>query len=399
MRSIKNTNVPIKAAGILVFLSLAFYIGIYFVRSTDNPYETAQAIRMTVRESCSAEGIVIRDEELLRSVYNTVRITTEEGKRISAGQIVAEAFDTEEGLENAAAVAELESRIASLEAQQNRRSANKDAMGLDSEIWDACVLMREAALSRDCASLQDNSLILQTLSFTAFNESEDVERQLDDYRRELDRLRDRTDSRSASIIAPSSGLFSTAVDGFEGLKPEDVSSVSVADVRSLLNARGSGTSFALGKLVYGSRWYFAALLDAEDAGRLKIGRNAKLYLGRYYNKQLTVRVEWISNMDEGQQAVLFSCGTNMTDILGVRKQEAELIFSEKSGFRVPRSAIHVTKEGQTCVYVKTGLQAELKIVKVIYDYDEYYVVESEELRAGDAVIISGKELSDGRVIE
>ena len=399
MRSIKNANMPVKLAGVLIFLALALYVGLNFIRSSENPYETAQAIQITVRESCTAKGIIVRDEELLRSVYNTVHITAGEGTRVSGGQVIAEAFDTEEGLKNAVAVAELEERIESLREQQYRRYTKMDMMSLDKDIWNACKLLRAAALKRDFVALQEDSLSLQTLSFAAFNDDEDLERQLKEDQSRLDALKSNAGRLSAKITATDSGLFSTEIDGLEWLKPEDLKSLTVADVNSLLNAKDADTALALGKLVYGSRWYYAALLDEKDAGRLRSGRTVTIYLGRYYNRQLTVRIEWVSNPDSGQQAVLFSCGTNMTDILGMRRQDAELIFSEKTGFRVPRSAIHVAEDGTPCVYVKIGLRAERKRVEVLYDYDEYYVVGSTELRAGDAVITSGRQLSDGRVID
>ena len=109
-------------------------------------------------------------------------------------------------------------------------------------------------------------------------------------------------------------------------------------------------------------------------------------------------VEWISPEEDGYRAVYFSCSANLADTLSMRQQEAELIFSQETGLRIPRQALRVKEDGTAFVYVQTGLRAEAKTVELIRDYGDYYVVRGENLRAGDEVIVSGKGLYDGKVV-
>jgi hypothetical protein len=118
-------------------------------------------------------------------------------------------------------------------------------------------------------------------------------------------------------------------------------------------------------------------------------------------------VETISRADEGRCAVVFSCDRFLTDVLNLRRQEAELVFSEYAGLRVPKKSVHVDEDGNTFVYVRTALRAEKKPVDIVCDMGSFYVVGSgaggndsgadgaetgEGYRAGDQLIVSQRSL-------
>ena len=139
-------------------------------------------------------------------------------------------------------------------------------------------------------------------------------------------------------------------------------------------------------------------MQDEAAQRLRRGQKASVRFGRYYGQDLSMKVEYVSPEENGYRAVVFSCSTNMADVLSMRMQEAELVFSQESGLRIPRQALRVRDDGSTYVYVQTGLRAEARDVELIHDFGEYYMVRGENLRAGDDVIVSGKGLFDGKVV-
>ncbi len=398
MRSVKNTNLPIKVAGILIIAAVLGYLAVYGLRMAENPYRTVQALSTTLRDSTRIRGIIARQEEVLYSVYNTVYITAEEGKRVSGGYAVAEAFDSEEGLQRAMRIGELNKRIASLEAQQSRWSAAEDLQQLDKTIEDDCALLRSAALRRSFETLEETALSLQSLTFTAFGDTAEVAARLREYRQELSELQQRASSRSAIVTSPRSGLFSSQVDGWEDLNADALDSIGAEALAELMKEERKADDTALCKLVYGNSWYYAALVEDREAQRLRPGSTAEVRFGRYYGQELKMTVEWISTEENGYRAVLFSCSTNMADVLSMRLQEAELVFSQESGLRIPRQALRVSEDGTAFVYVQTGLRAEAKTVELVRDFGDYYVVRGENLRAGDEVIVSGKGLYDGKVV-
>ncbi len=398
MKAVKNTNTSIKAAGLLIFLAVAVYIAVYGVRLMENPYRTVQALSTTLRDSTRIRGVVARQDEVLYSVYNTVYITAEEGKRVSGGSTVAEAFDTEEGLRQAVRMGELSRRIASLEAQQSRWSAAEDLQQLDREIGEECALLRKAALQRSPEILEETSLSLQSLTFTAFGDAAEVAQRIQKYRSELTALQRTAAARSAAIVSPRSGLFSSVVDGWEDLGEKDLNGIGAEALTALMKEERQPRETALCKLTYGNRWYYAALVEDREAQRLRRGGTATVRFGRYYGQDLKMTVESISPEENGCRAVCFSCSTNLADVLSMRLQEAELIFSQETGLRIPRQALRVGEDGSVFVYVQTGLRAEAKAVELITDHGDYYVVRGEGLHAGDEIIVSGKGLYDGKVV-
>ena len=397
MKTVKNANTPIKLAGFLIFAAVLVYLAVYGIRLMENPYRTVQALNTTLRDSAHIRGMVVRQEEVLNSVYNTVYITAEEGRRVSGGDGVAEAFDSESGLQRAVRMGELSRRISSLEAQQNRYAA-EDLQQMEREIEDACATLRSAALRHSLDTLEEASLSLQSLTFTAFGDTQEVAARLQAYQKELSELQRRGSDRSAVIVSPRSGLFSSVVDGWEDLAPSALEEIGAEELRGLLQERREAGDNALCKLVYGNRWYYAALKEDEAAQRLRKEQTASVRFGRYYGQELSMTVEYISTEENGYRAVVFSCNTNLSDVLSMRRQEAELIFSQESGLRIPRQALRVRDDGTTFVYVQTGLRAEAREVELLHDFGDYYMVRGQNLRAGDEVIVSGKGLFDGKVV-
>ena len=107
-------------------------------------------------------------------------------------------------------------------------------------------------------------------------------------------------------------------------------------------------------------------------------------------------------------------------------QNARIIFEQYSGIRVPRSAVRIVWETVTDadgnpvlnadgtekqrqvygVYCMWGSTARFKRVNILWQEDEYMIVESVDaddplrrLRAGDQVITAAEDLYDGKVIE
>ena len=105
----------------------------------------------------------------------------------------------------------------------------------------------------------------------------------------------------------------------------------------------------------------------------------------------------------GKVAVVFACNAALSDTLAMRKTTADVVYSEHTGLRVPLKAVHMDDDGQAFVYVVTAAQLEKKPIEIIYQADDYCLVaqstESNALRAGNDIVVSGKGLSDGQVIK
>lgn len=164
------------------------------------------------------------------------------------------------------------------------------------------------------------------------------------------------------IYAPCGGFFSDHLDGFEGLSLENYDDFAPEVPES-----------AVGKIVQGG-WLFVA--DTHEAESLREGQSVRLTLLDTYTAQV------LSN--ENGRLVL-RCREGLCDVLNLRRVSLTVTLSERSGIKLPVSAIQ-RENGECFVYVlKAGLE-EACPVEIIFENDDYCLVREGELRQGMDVI-------------
>lgn len=393
----KNKNLSLKLVCYLSFAALVVWLAVYGFRAMDKPYRTVPVTRCSDRETETLSGIIARSETIVYSVYHAVHIDAEEGQRVAARGTVAEAFDSPEALMRANRMEELKREAEELTLLLKAASA-ENSQQTDREIQNGVRDLRRAVLDRELDDVTDRMQTLHTRAFAAFSPTSRIESRLEECSAEMQTLQEQGAEYAALIPASVSGLFSTTVDGWETLTSDELKNIAPDDLRSLLSENRNEPAYALGKLVSGTRWYYAALMDAEEADRLRSKTSVQVVFGKYYGEKLTMKLEWISAESGGVRTVVLSCDEALGEMLTARKQEAELVLKERNGLRIPRRSLHVDESGNPCVYVRTGLQAEQKGIHILQDYGDYYMVESDTLRVGDEVIVSGKNLYAGKVV-
>lgn len=393
----KNKNLSLKIACYLSFAALVAWLAVYGVRAMNKPYRTVPVTGCSDRVTEPLNGIVVREETVLFSVYHAVHIDVEEGQRVAAGGTVAQAFDSPEALIRANRLKELEQESAELISLLKAASV-ENSQQTDAEIQSGVRSLRQMVRDRDFDDVDERMQLLHTRAFAAFSPKERIEERLAECNSEMQRLQEQGADYAALIPASVSGLFSASVDGWETLGSGDILHVEPDDLQAMLSEKRSEPAYALGKLVSGTRWYYAALMEAEEADRLRSKTSVQVVFGKYYGEKLTMQIEWLSAESNGLRTVVLSCSDALGEMLTARKQEAELVLKEQSGMRIPRRSLHMDESGNPCVYVRTGLQAEQKQVRILQDHGDYYMVESDALRVGDEVIVSGKDLHTGKVV-
>jgi hypothetical protein len=398
----KRSNLAFKAIAAVFFLAVLAYVGVYLYRSLDNPFRTVIAQTYTIYDSISTNGILVREELLLYTDYEIVYISVDEAKKIASGGEVAVAYSSQENLDRAMELRLVQAQIEHLEQLRDGGVSSEDPLQQNIRMKENILKLRQAANSRDMSALEDTTINLQSLIFID-QEHGEAQQTLEALYAEQNELSAGPDGDAVSICAPQAGLFTSFIDGYESLTPEDVCSMSSDELSALLRDARSAPDRALGKLVCGITWYYAVNLKAEDAKGLEEGETAELILGSYSGAPLEMTVEGISTESDGTVAVVFSCDHSMAETINIRIQTAELLKNDYSGIKVPKNAIRLNDDGAACVYVVNGLQAQEKTVDIIYDAGDFYIVKNETdrmeaLRAGDSLIVSAKGLYDGKVL-
>ena len=330
----KKTDGLTKAIGILLFLAMLCYIGFAVARRVTRSTQTALAAETTLTLSADMTGLVIRSEQPVVSDRAYIDVTAVDGQRLAAGEAIATVYGTPQALDRAVELRELSQEIDQLEAQEQERSQPEPGA-----IY--------TAIGRLAASVQGGDMTAAVLEAEAVEELMLPAGETEaggDYLRALKNRRnsllEAAVRDSEAIAAPYAGLFTRVTDGFETLTPADALALEPDTLRAYMNETRSGAKNALGKLVDGFTWYYAALMDEADAARLTVGDELALRFARYCPGTLRARVVQISGVQDGQCAAVFSLDEGMAELLTARRAAASLEFESYTGIRVPKKALY-----------------------------------------------------------
>lgn len=398
----KKTNTFTNIAMFVLFAAMLVYLGVYLFRSTQQSYATAPAVLVTVSESGQASGIVVREEQVIESDKEFLSLSVDDGKEVARGGELAIGVDSKAALDSASRARELKKEIAYVSSLLSRAGSASGASDLDSDVHSAILQLNAAVSAGSTSELDDICMNLSSLLFGSTTGAVS-QGDLNALNAELHQLENAGAGRG-SITAPAAGLFTSTIDGYESLTPSMLENLTPGSVDALERTTPSTPTNAIGKLVTAKKWYFASVMNKSDADRLNLGSSAALDFPQHYTGTVSATVLSKSEPDsDGKVAVVFACNAALADTLAMRKATADVVYSEHTGLRVPLKAVHMDDDGQSYVYVVTAAQLEKKPIEIIYQTDDYCLVaqsaESNALRAGNEIVVTGKGLSDGRVVK
>ncbi len=406
----KKTDLITKIAALCIFLALAAYLGIYFVRAVHAPVITAPAMQTTVRTETQISGIVVREETVLRSQAQYRSLSVAEGRRVGKDSTVAVTYNGEEAASRAERIRELELEIRQTERLLSGLVSAEELTARSEALENASAGLATAVARHEIQAAEENSLSLRSLLFSTDAENATAGDLLI-MRAELEKLQQSAKGDTKPISAPSSGIFTAQLDGYEMLRPDEMKSLTAARLQEMIDNPQEQTEGAFGKIVSSNCWYFAAQIDSDDyaqrANALQRGAFVTLELGRYYNEPLTARIEDVGREEDGCRVLVLSCDRALTETLSMRIVSATLVTEEHSGIRVPKEAVYTetNEAGETLhyLYTLTGVQAEKKYIEIVWETENFYLAEpgpiGSMLRSGNEIIVSAKELHDGKIME
>lgn len=382
----RRTNTLLKVIAILFLAAIVCYIGFNLIDYGTSTLATAPAIACTVEDSGAASGYAVRYETVLNS-DGYAACAVSDGEHVSVGQKLAVRYSDSNSVVLADELRSINSRIALLESGRDKTADPASDM-----------IALAGAVAR--GDLLELDYLADGVRTSVFNSG------YGDRAQELSALRARAaaiTSESASgsdIYADMSGTFSSAVDGWESITPDRLSGLTPAGLDSMFPDTASAPDGAYGKIISGTKWYFASVMAEEDADRLEAGQTAKVRFSKTSNAETDMTVESVGEIIDGECVVVFSTNRALEETSSVRKLYGEVIFSSASGLLVPRDAIH--DDDGTYLYVLAGYQTMRTNVSIVCDYDDEYVLVRPD--AGDSlgvnaqVVTSSEELFDGKVV-
>ncbi len=371
----------------LAIVAAAAYIGLNIYSAASKPFDTEFAVTGTVAESAPVQGWIVRNETVLTDGAAVVSLSVKDGVKVANGQTVAVGYSGEEAIKNAGEILTLRNRISQLESFE----LNTDDNGDDSASA-AAARLSSAAARGDLSNLTDISMAVRG---AVFGEKSEGQEELLSLKTELARLESESDGIDP-ILAPVSGTFTSATDGYESVSGPDLEGLTVSGLRKLFSGDEKQKEGVVGKIAEGSVWYFAATAPESAFEELKPGDGADIAFYGSYSGTLKMTLEQVSAPSDGKCAAVFSCRTAMADTISIRELTGEILFGSSTGIRVPKAAIYSDEDG-TYLYIVSGLQARKVYADIVCEDGDCYLV-SGELRPGVEIITKAFDLYDGKVV-
>lgn len=389
----------------VLLAAIIIYFGYSVAVSVREPLSTTTVMEYEAGAGYYATGYVVRSETVLASSYGITVLTAKEGARVAAGEAVATGYLTDDAHARQTRIRELNDQLEQLNYAYRSSSSLADQAALDGEIVSDLTALARYISRRDMNSISDLSPELKGLVLRRSSDegaADVIAAQITATQNELETLQNEAEADTRVVSAPAAGYFSSGVDGYETLlTPKTLENMSVREYNALEAETVSQN--AAGKLIRGNTWYYVTAVPSGELGEIEKGDAVKVSFARDFYDEIEMTVSRISDNQAGFRLLVLACDRYMQNVTLLRRQSADIVFASYAGLRVPKAAVHVDKNSQAGVYVLEGATAVWKDIKILHDNGESYVVELDRtstanLWPGDEVIVSAKNLYDGKVV-
>lgn len=405
----KQENTISKIITCVLGVLLFAYIGYQAYRIFYNPVRTVNAVYTSVDDVIELDGVVIRDETVMRKGYGSgvLEMNVYEGERTGSGGTVAVVYSDENSAKKSREAEMIDTQISRMNDLYSRSAENYDLAAANDRISDKVISL--LTLEQDGVSNVTEetaeALKIQVMEREyIYRDKAELLDVIEELRAERDKLL-RSANIKKRIYAPGAGYFSQYTDGYESsLTSELVLSAPVSEVEEKLKSYADGESDAIGKLISTNKWYLASFIDEKEAERLSEKSVMKL---KFTDKSLPVvdaKLVRLSEPENGKVLAVFCCNTHISYFTKVRKIAARAVIKTYEGLKVPREALRVSDEGENGVYCLIDSQVKFKPVNIIFEKDSYYVsaydsADTKSLLLYDEIIVSAKNLENKKIVK
>lgn len=390
---------------VLLLLLVVVYMGYQVMENLTEKIVTADALEVTAQDKISTTGIFVRQETpLYPQQGGTVAFLADEGEKVAKGQAVAQFFTDENQLALYRQSQALGEEIESVKYAFTHMTDGSDGVKLDSLIK-MNMLQLGAKL--------DQGLVSQAEEYSSKLDAMIVQRGVaqkgdTDYAailQELESQKAQIDASlqgGAAVTAPAAGYFVGRTDGCEeSLTPESLKTLSADAITQVVERKEAGSE-AISKVVDGYSWYFAAVVTADEAKRLKEVKTVTLRFPQLLAEDISCSVYDVHEDESGEWVAVLQSGYMNTALLMARDQPADIILRSYTGLKVPKEALRQNEDGEWGAYCLEGAQVVFKKITILFQTDSFYVAKDTgkngELTRYDKMVVKAKDIENRKVV-
>lgn len=370
-------RVALRAVATVFGILVIIYIGYQIWHKVTSTIKYEPATPYTYSVKSSGEGYIFRSEKVIASPgTGSIVPSVESGAKVSTGSEVAGLYSNG-GAEATQRLAEIDSQIALLSLSQKAdRLTNRDVSKLDAETFEIITEMRRCAEQGKFSEAVSHRLNLITKvnrRSAASGTGGDVTAQIASLKASRDSLRSQLGTLLNTVTTQSSGWYYPETDGYEStFTPDKIENLTYDSFRDLVSTPAADTSHDAGKTVTSPTWYFVCELSRESLDSKEIGGEYTIYFPHNRSAKISMILEKVCRNGDVGLAV-FRTDKIPDGFDFARMQSYELLENEYTGFRIPKSAVRML-DGQMGVYVLTGEVVHFRKIEVMTEYESSYIV-------------------------
>lgn len=381
------------------------YMGYQVMENLTEKIITADALEITAQDKVSTTGIFVRQETPLYSQQGgAVAFLAGEGEKVARGQAVAQFFTDESQLALYRQSQALGEEIESVKYAFTHMTDGSDGVKLDSLIkmnmLQLGAKLQQGLVSQadEYASKLDAMIVQRGVAQKGDTDYAMILQQLESEKARIDASL----QGGTAVTTPAAGYFVGRTDGCEeSLTPEGLKTLS-ADAITQVVERQESAAEAMGKVVDGYSWYFAAPVSEEEAKKLKELNKVTLRFPQLLAEDISCSVYDVHEDETGDWVAVFQSGYMNTALLMARDQPADIILRSYTGLKVPKEALRQNEEGEWGAYCLEGAQVVFKKVTILFQTDSFYVAEETgkngELTRYDKMVVKAKDIENRKVV-
>lgn len=365
------------------------------ISRTSDAYSFEVATRADYTVTDTLTGYVFRDEVAPGSANNgPVHYLVKDGEAVRAGTLLAEVFRDDTGTDKRERAALLYAEIDRLQAALDKEADWKGAY-----LTDYPALMRTLGAGKYATAAAQTAQISATLGGRTCEKSQTADAlraQIAAAQAELAEMVVHTND-PAPVPAVMDGVFYHTADGYEQTFGTVATATLTPEGLASLLAAPAEPAKGVGKLVSAGTWFLAVPTDKALSDTYTVQSDYTLH---FENGSLSMTLDQITLAENGKEALLLFRADHLPAFLSCSRAQRVCVEKQTvTGISVPacaltaENAVYVIRDGTVRLCPVTPLQTE----------DGCTLLVPEEkggaLREGERVIVSARQLFDGKVLE
>ena len=404
-----NKNQPwAKIVAVILSVMVIAYMTYNAFAYTYSPVTTERLTEETsIEQTFEFKGFVLRDENTIGSASGGTSISLAvDGTRVAKGDCIAISCANNEEASVYTRLKAAKEEYDRLVAINNQNGVNElSSEKLNDEIQTAYSDILDKIFANNFSAVPQSVEVFNNKSATRQIMSEgsiDLSDAITSLKEEIDSLEGKN-VKYTEVEAPASGYYINNLDGYETtLNYDEAEKLTIEQIENAVEAEPAKHDSASGKLVSSYLWYLAGVVDTKYTKSFPVGKNIIVNFPDEGLENIHMKVE-SAEASNGRLKVLLSSTLMNEALANLRIENVQIVEQAHDGYKIPSNAIRFNSENHSGVYVLRGKIISFIEVEILHSQEDFVIVSASRtggrgLKLYDDVIIKGRDLHDGKVI-